>query len=472
MKLSKIVLKIVFMSVTLITCNSIFANTDMMFQEVLDRNANPYIAKGDHDNRIFWSGELLGIVGLRTAVTRDGADKHPTGTDITLPRANLYMDAVVNDWAMAHLALSFHGLSVGTDVEGFRDKNTFDETQGNGMYTRAGIFAAFDGLTYRPYRLVDEAYVTLGNLHRHPAYFRMGLGRVPFGLYDRNQILLNWTTLFTETQAMFAQFGIMDASGFFGAVYAFRGLSQLDDIVRVKDSNGDAQSDGVRDGYPHINNGGISLGYCMNHGHTGIKVAVDWMYNIIGGVNVFRTMALGSKVSSESGEVAKVYFKKIMGIHLGVKGHYNQFDFRTNFMMAMNKFNKNEAILAEKQPMVWSIGSGIHFRMGYRPSRFGIGFQMTNNLKNAAIDKSAAQLTVANAKGAGWLKGIINQWRVHFDWTTEIFKNVTAGVHYAFEEPYKDTLKKTATDISNPNKETIRPDKVHTAFISLRTKIA
>ncbi|NQY43178.1 MAG: LbtU family siderophore porin, partial [Legionellales bacterium] len=409
MKLSKIVTLI-----TLISCGSTFANTDMMFQEVMDRNANPYIAKGDHDNRIFWSAEMLGMIGLRTATTRDDTDKNPMGTDIVLPRANIYMDAVVNDWTMAHMALSFHDLIYaltrgGTSsndkgtIGNFRQANTFDETTGNAYQTRSGIFSAFDGTSYRPYKIVDEAFVTIGNLHRHPAYFRMGLGRVPFGLYERNQVLINWTTLFTETQAMFAQFGFMDASGFFGAIYAFRGLPQLDDIRRktnqVTGENDDEEN--LRDGFPHINNGGASIGYCMNHGHMGFKVVVDWMWNMLGGINIFRTMALGSYTNTETddtnqnnqiGNTYSVYYKKIMGMHMGFKGHYNQFDFRGNFVMAMNKFNKNEAVLPEKQPMVWSLGTGVHFKMGYRPSRFGIGFQMTNNLKNAAITDDAAEI--------------------------------------------------------------------------------
>jgi hypothetical protein len=451
MKLAKIALSLV----ALTACSGAFSGTDVAFQEVLDRNNNPYIAKGDHDNRIFWSAMIKGIAGARTNGPTQSSNKTAMGMDLVLPRANIYMDAIVNDWTMAHMALNFHQLRFDRSS---KDALTFDQTQGLAFYTRAGIFSAFDGLSYRPYKFVDEAYVTIGNLHRNPVFFRMGLGNVDFGLYDKNEILINWTTLFTETQAIFAKLGFMDASGFFGSAYAFRGLSKLGDITTPSAAaKGSGVTDLVNDGYPHINNGGISLGYCMNHGHYGVKVVVDWMYNMLGGVNMFRSLALGAVGAATTSAIPaqSVTEGEAMGMHAGVKAHYNQFDFKANFVMTLKKIGKNAFVLKDKRPMALSAGTGVHFKMGHRPSRFGVGFQMTNGIKNAANNAGAT------IDATGWLAGIVNEWRGHADWTTEVLKNVTFGVHYSFEHAYEDTL--------NFNKT---PRNVHTALLSLTTKVA
>jgi hypothetical protein len=447
-------LKIVFALATVIVCSNALANTDMAFQEVLDRNANEYRAKGDHDRRIFFSALLKGLVGLRTATPRDNATNHPIGADITLPRADLYVDAIVNDWTLFHLAVPFNTINVDNDTIHYV---TFDETQGLGMYNRLGIFTAFDGLAYRPYKMVDEAYITVGNLHRNPMYFRMGVGRVDFGLYEKNEILVNWTTLFTETQAIFAKVGFMDASGFFGSVYVFRGLSKQNDIDRRRqtDDVDEVDQDGLYDGYPHINNGGVSLGYCMNYGYAGIKFAVDWMYNAIGGVNLFRTLTTSKTTTTVGGNRINlnVYNKEVMGFHVGMKGHYNQFDAKLNFVI-LGKFADEETMLPGRRPIVWSAGSGVHFKVGYRPSRFGVGVQMTKNLKDAA------NISGNTNTATGWMKGIVHQTRFHVDWTTEIFKNVTAGLHYAFEHPYNDTLRGGK-----------QPKKTQTALVSLTARV-
>lgn len=449
MKLAKIALSLA----ALTACAGAFSGTDVAFQEVLDRNNNPYIAKGDHDNRVFWSAMIKGIAGARTNGPTQSSNKTAMGMDLVLPRANIYMDAVVNDWTMAHIALNFHQIRFDRSS---KDALTFDQTQGLAFYTRSGIFTAFDGLSYRPYKFVDEAFVTIGNLHRNPAFFRMGLGNVDFGLYDKNEVLINWTTLFTETQAIFAKLGFMDASGFFGSVYAFRGLSKLGDITHPGAGAGTGVTDLVNDGYPHINNGGVSLGYCMNHGHYGFKMVVDWMYNMLGGVNLFRTLALGAVGPTQGAISAQpVTEGEAMGMHVGFKGHYNQFDFRGNFVTTLKRIGKNAFILRTKRPMVWSLGAGVHFKMGHKPSRFGIGFQMSHDLKEAANN---AGVTV---NSSGWLAGIVNEMRGHADWTVEVLKNVTFGAHYAYEHAYEDTvnIKKT-------------PRNVHTFLLSLTTKIA
>lgn len=434
---------------TLIACSNAIASTDVAFQEVLDRNANPYIAIGDHDNRIFWSAKLKGIAGVRTNGPVQNSNKTSIAADLTLPRANIFMDAVVNDWTMAHIALSFHQINFSNSS---KNALTFDQTQGLGFYNRSGIFTAFDGLSYRPYKFVDEAYVTIGNLHRNPAYFRMGLGRVDFGLYDRDEILVNWTTLFTETQAVFAKLGFMDASGFFGSVYAFRGLARQSDILATA-PNGTGLTDMVNDGYPHINNGGASLGYCMNKGHMGIKVVLDWMYNWHGGVNLFRALAVGTVTTQ--GLAHSVYESEVMAMHFGFKGHFKEFDLRGNFVMPLRKFNNNEFLLRNQQPMIFSVGAGYHFKMGHRPSRFGLGMQMTTNMKDQANNLGATP------KATGWVAGIINQQRYHADLTVEVLKNVTTGLHYAYEHAYEDTVAQGRT-----------PRNVHTALLSLTTKIA
>lgn len=439
MKLLKIALSLA----ALITCSSMFASTDVAFQEVLDRNANPYIAKGDHDNRIFWSAMLKGIAGMRTSIPdynfTTNKDLHKrTASDITLPRANIVMDAVVNDWTMAHIALSFHRFSLNNQN---LNLNVTDETSGLTHYNRSGIFSAFDGLSYRPYQFVDEAFVTIGNLHRHPAYMRMGLGRVPFGLYERNQILVNYTTLYTEIQTMYAQFGFADASGIFGSAYVFRGLAKSGDLA----GNG---FEWTNDGKVNINNGGASIGFCKHEGNMGFKAVVDWVYNYYGAVNLFRAVTPNATRTG-----SKVTYSEVMGLHVGVKGHYNQFDFRANYVTALKKFSDKDVMFKGQRPGAFSAEVGMHFKMGHKPSRIALGYQKVLDSKKAAI-------AVASG-GTAMLKGIVHEHRMTADITAEVHKNVTAGIHYAHEIPHAKTIAPTS-----------KAKVVHTLMMSLTTKVA
>lgn len=424
--------KLVLALVATIACINAFAGTDVAFQKVLSRNGNDNISKGDHDNRVFWSAELKGLAGLRTVTPTDTKKHDRMGNDLTLPRANINMDAVVADYAMAHITLPLHQLY---------SSEVFDHDEGQAFYNRSGIFSAFDGMTYRPYKYVDEAHVTLGNLHKHPAYFRMGLGRVPFGLYDRNEILVNYTTLFTEIQTVFAQVGFMDASGFFGSGYIFRGLSKASDL-NTSDKDGEGHK-WDNDGNVNINNGGVSLGYCKNNGNNGFKFVADWLYNYAGALNMVRALTAGRDAFGNTS-----YHNEVMGLHIGFKGHYNQFDYRANFVTAMKKFHKDAFIFAGYAPRVISGEAGVHYKMGQKASRFAVGYQQTLNLKAAAMPDEM-------------MASIINKSMVTAEVTTEVVKNVTAGVHYALEVPYKDAR------IAGK-----RMNNIHTVMISLTTKIA
>lgn len=448
-------LKSAFTLAALIACSSATAHTDVAFQQVMDRNANEYIAH-NHDNRIFWSALLKGLVGYRSTLdlyenTNTNTIHKRSVSDIVLPRANIFMDAVVNDWVLARVALSFHGNDLGLNAGNF-SKGARPQNAGNTFYTRAGVFTAFDGLTYRPYKIVDEAYVTVGNLHRHPAYARMGLGRVPFGLYDRNKILVPWTTLMSEVQTIYAQLGVSDASGFNAAIYAFRGLAKHDDLNATK-------SDWRNDGYANINNFGATIGYCMNKNHMGISLVVDWVYNYAGALNLVRAVTTDAYTNPMTSQVSPAYRGDVMGMHVGYKAHYNQFDLRANYVTALKKFKSDESstvrtLFEGSKPGAMSVEGGVHFKLGRMPSRFALGYEHTFNMQN--------DLTL-RAESSSSLVGIMHEHRISAEVTSEVLKNVTVGLHYALEAPYKRTFNATSDKTE---------DKIHTALFSLTTKVA
>ncbi|MBS0358830.1 MAG: hypothetical protein JSS53_06155, partial [Proteobacteria bacterium] len=92
-------------------------------QSVIDRNNAPYYAECDWFNRITLSGLVQVNAGYFSRVNGTSGVRFPVGgnlgsSDIWLSRANLYLDADVNSWTTAHIAVGSGGANFTTT--GFR----------------------------------------------------------------------------------------------------------------------------------------------------------------------------------------------------------------------------------------------------------------------------------------------------------------------------------------------------------------
>lgn len=359
-------LKTAFTLAALVLCTSAQSSTDVAFQQVLDRNANTYIAKGDHDNRLLWSGKIRTFDTIK--MKQNDATENLMSAD-----ARLFLDAIINDWTLAHVAL-------GTEKQAALDKVSF-----------------------------QESYVTIGNLNRNPLYVRAGYGNIPFGLYNVDEINNYHTTNLTKQTATHLNLGFADASGVFGNVYLFKGkVSKIEtkkneigvDVNELKDKK--------------LDNFGVSLGYCMSRGNQGIRVALDWIYNLDTLFNDSADFnADDNKVGDNFG-----YKKAVNGWHLGLTGHYNQFDMRFNGVM----YKLEKDITYDKKDQwrfVFGIGAGVNFNLGSHATRFGLDFERKmRQWKDAkVVDNNISTF--------------------YLGMNVEVVKNVHAGINYGLEHNSK-----------------------------------
>lgn len=414
-------------------------------QEVLDRNFNPYFAMNDYYTRIKWSGmvqAMAGVSSVNPEYMRFGEKK--TVSDIVLPRADIYMDAMITDWASAHVALSML-----TNVRAFEGRDHV----GRAISTTStsGVFARDDASSYRRYHRIDEAVITLGDFNRYPVFFRAGLGRIPFGNYKRNVYPVPLVTIMTETQVIYAQTGFVDKSGINGSVYVFTGSRQA-----------------AANGYPsdrvNINNFGLSLGYCTGESHWGMDIVLDYLYNMAGAVNAFHSLGEFNAFGASSWNG---YDKVVGGAHGAIKFWYNGYDGNVSYVTALSEFGTMHTLSPNQRPSALHVEAGYSFPIMEMNSRFGAQYQMSFNgrLAGAAISGfvgPAGPKPYAAATDKVSATHGIPEFRVQLDYTVDLCKNLVAGVHGVWSRPY------TYTEGDN----THRPDDVWTGLLSLTARLA
>ena len=133
-------------------------------QAKLDRNQNPFYAQpADWYRRIVLSGLVQVYASATSRFAGLPAGAKNTATDLELARADIYLDARVNDITSVHIALSPYT----------RHFEGHDALSGNSRVGTYGIFQ--DENSFRPLGgLVDEATVTFADFSQSNMYARFG----------------------------------------------------------------------------------------------------------------------------------------------------------------------------------------------------------------------------------------------------------------------------------------------------------
>lgn len=414
-------------------------------QELLDRNYNPFFAQHDFFNRVYFSGLIQANAFFSNLNPNAGrfVDRR-TSSDIFVNRANLFVDALVNDWVNAHAAFNF------------LDNNSL------------GVYRVNDEAFYRNFGIVDEATVTVGNLQQYPTYLRAGIGYARYGHYKRNAVPMTLTQALTQTQAALVEVGFVDNSGWNGAIYAFHGNSKRNT------SN------------PTINNFGLQLGYCWHEEQWGLDLTADYMFNIAGAVNALQPQTTGTAVVPPAllgafvppgflpaGVTVGVpvqlapnalhYDKVVGGVHLGARGHYNEFDGTVQFTTALRKFGALGPVAANQRPAAVLVDVGYNFPLAGLNSRLGVSYQQSFNAQlpgsRAAAPNQAAATAIAG--GVGTFNNAtlgLPEHRVQGDLTFDVWKNTQVGAHVIWDNPYRVAGR--------------RPTSSVTGLLSVQAKIA
>ena len=317
-------------------------------EAVLNQHQKGSAAKQESAQTNDWANRIT-ISGQIDVTTFWAADDHfryqrnsNSNSGVELPNANIFIDAVVNDWVKAHA-----GLHVDHNVD------------------RDGLANVYDALyNYDSNSWMDEAYVTVGNFAQSPFYVRAGREYVPFGMYDRNSITPSLTQMLTQTRANALQAGFVTANGFNGAVYAFNG-TELDKNV----------------GKRRVNNFGANLGFANSYNDVSYKASVGYIYNM-GDVNYIHSGL--ESLTNPTGTQDHV----VGGVSLDGSLQAGAFDASAHYVTALKKFHRAEVSYIDNsgfhgaKPSAWGVDAGYSFATAGHDSRLGVGYQRSSQANN------------------------------------------------------------------------------------------
>jgi hypothetical protein len=316
-------------------------------QAKLDRNQNPYYAQADWFKRISVSGlvqvsaawaknttindntDILGGDGV--ALNRHRFSNNDSSSDVFLSRANVYIDADINEYTEAHVALDLSNQFVATHAVALDDERLWVASSISG------------GHLFIP----DEAYITIGNFAKSPLYFRAGREYLRYGHYERNVVPASLVQLMTQTQADAVELGFVDVSGFNGSAYAFRSEPRNE---------------------TEINNFGLQIGYVWQNGPMGVDVTADFLYDV-SAVNYINSFVSAHTASTRES-----------GVNLSAIGHYEQFDGVAQFTSSLGSYSLSTLTYngSGAQPMSWLVGLGYTLSLSHNnDSHVGVNYQQT-----------------------------------------------------------------------------------------------
>ncbi len=332
------------------------AQLNKMEAVINQNNAGGFQQVADWTNRITISG-LLNVDGYMSNTTPNfgiptktivvtGADepaeidstttiRHVDGntSNLAVNNANLFVDALVNDWTNVHLGLQYNS---NRKVEFSREVAESSPT-------------------------FDEGYVTIANFTESPLFFRAGREYLPFGVYNRYPMVQNPTQLLSETSATAAQAGFVSPAGVYGSVYGFRGLKESSDPSNR----------------PRIENWGADLGYAYSDASYGLKLDAGYI----------RNMADVNYVSNTTTNLyTNGYHSKVGGLALSADGNIGPVDASLRYAGALQKFKSSDVAMLNSdgttggaEPAAYGVELGYTFPVLAHQSRIGAGYQHTYN---------------------------------------------------------------------------------------------
>lgn len=251
-----------------------------------------------------------------------------SSSDISVSNATLFIDAVVNRWVKAHIALNYN----------------------DGGIRTAGFGANNSGVT------LDEAYATIADFAKYPVYFRAGREYTPFGTYNRYPITKSLTQLLEQTQATVAQVGFVAASGFSGSVYAFRGTREVGKN-------------------PRVNNFGAQIAYANNFNNVSVNANVGYVYNMLDANYIASALPTGGYTDRVGG----------LAVHVGAKS--GPFDGAVDYVTALRDTSTTDLTFKGKKAQPYAVGVdvGYSFPVMGRDSRVNLGFQHSGEAANVGL---------------------------------------------------------------------------------------
>lgn len=372
-------------AVLLLINSAAMADQQYHQHSVLQRNQLPIFYTNTWFERLHFSGLIMGEIiasSLDQGEPRRFGSKGSYST-FCFPRAGLYVDADLNDWAIGHSAFNFSPTSCCSAACGFGQKN--DEFR----------FTKFDK--------VDESYVTFAKFDQSPYYARAGIQYLPFGNYNRHNIPAALPQLLTQTQAAGLTIGRIGTIS--PSIYVFSSKSRLG-------------------GTQKIGNGGFQLSYFAPYN---IELSIDWMYNIAAAVNYLVPPALSTTPATDNA-LSSGYRKSVSSVCLTAKQQLAAWDGTIQYTHALNKFASDDIAWrntgAKLKAAMLDLGYNFNSFVSL-PSRAGASYQWSDQAVNVR----------GNGNGLG-----LPQHRLQADYMVNILPNIETGAHLIWDKDYRASV--------------------------------
>ncbi len=263
--------------------------------------------------------------------------------------------------------------------------------------------------------LLDEAYVTFGDLTKSPFMGTVGRQYVPFGYYKRHQITPTVVADLSETQATAAKAGFV-AGNFVGSVYAFNGLDQRNA------SGAGASPFGVTSSHSDtIGNGGVDLNYVKQDQNFGYNVGAGYLYNMADVDLISDVITAAGNAGGVSG--VEGYKDQVDAVSAHARMNMGPFGAEIDHVSALESFNTND--------VPWGARGN---KSGAKPSATNL--EMDYNFKTKGHD-STAIVSYQRTSQAVALGEPLNRYLVGYN--VGILKNTDLKFQYKHDQNYSES---------------------------------
>jgi len=292
---------------------------------------------------------VSGLVEVEGVYTSDYEDEDES--DFELATAELGIDAQIHDFVSSHVLF------------------LWEEGEGEDI-------------------CVDEAFITIGNTEKFPAFMTLGRQYVPFGVFETSMVSDPLTLEIAETQETSILFGF-EYSGVYGGIYLFNG--------DIDEKSGD----------DHLENFGANIGYSFETGDLGLDFSASYISSL-----------------GDSDGVSDVLFDDIDdyvdGISLsGVLG-FKGFTLIGEYVTALDEFEPGEMAFKQSgaEPEAWNLELGYKFDVAGHDTTLAVPCQGTAE----ALAMELPETRYMAAAGMGFFDNLI-----------------LVSLEYAYDEDYDES---------------------------------
>lgn len=257
--------------------------------------------------------------------------------------------------------------------------------------------------------LLDEAYVTFGDLTKSPLMATAGRQYVPFGFYKRHQITPTVVADLSETQATAAKVGFV-AGGLVGSAYVFNGLNERNSSASPTSNHSET-----------IGNGGLDLNYVKNNQNLGYNVGAGYLYNMAD-VDLISDLitARGNPGAGGANSDNEGYYDQVDAASAHARMNMGPFGAEVDYVTALGHFDTND--------VPWGQAGN---KTGAKPS--AVNTEMDYNFKTMGHD-STALVSYQHTSEAVALGEPLNRYLVGYN--IGILKNTDLKFQYKHDQNY------------------------------------